>query len=489
MKNKKMKNLQLEKIRNLISENKIKIAFKKMLAISSEINNDIYKDVIGLSAQYTNWDKQETNGVGAKPEERNRIVNGLIKTIEVSEIEISKLIEEAEDAEQKGNYHVAVANVERVLIIVEDETLRDYKVNLAENILAKSPPIAPKEEKFSFFWAFITTALLTCIFPILIYKRNPNALDIPYIINLVLQISLLTCMVFYTIKPRVNVNKFLQQADDFIREKFNNRVDYLKWFSERANESIKQFGVWWRLLGFSFLALYVLYYFQVCVKGFGGIFLPPNFQEYVDVFINGSEAFFLFVLYRIITDDTIKPSPDKDKIFDQDLNIQAELGILAFALVLFILGNLTYYGTDNYGVFSLISRTISGAIVAVGLCLVIGRLDSKFIEPKKWELWLLYLYAAIQLLFTLFDPSLFKAALSKSGKIFTELENEAIKEYFHVVKIWVLYFILFLKGFFIYFVINIHRRNELFYYLLLGSKLNDEIKEGKKVNKSVLTKK
>lgn len=483
-----MKNLQLERIRSLIAENKIKEAFKRMLAISSEINNELYKDIIGLSAQYRNWDSQETIGVGVKPEERNRIVNGLLKTIENSEIEINKLIKEAEEAEQKGDYHVAVANVEKVLIIVEDENLREYKASLTENILAKSPPVAPKVEKFSFFWAFVTTALLTCILPLFIYNRNPDKLDIPYIINLVFQISLLACMVLYTIKPRINVNKFIQDADDFIREKFNNRIDYLKWFSERANESIKQFGVWWRLLGFSFLALYVLYYFQACVEGFGGAFLPENFEEYVDVFINGSEAFFLFVLYRIITDDTIKPSPEKEKIFDQDLNFQAELGVLVFALVLFIFGNLIYSDTDNYGVFSLISRTISGAVVAVGLCLVIGRLDSKFIEPERWELWLLYLYAAIQLLFTLFDPSLFKAALSKSGIIFSETANKAIVEYFQVVKMWVLYFILVLKGFFIYFVINIHRRNELFYYLLLGSKLNDEIKEGKKVNKSVLTK-
>lgn len=307
-------------------------------------------------------------------------------------------------------------------------------------------------------------------------------------LNLVFQISLLTCMVLYKIKPKVNVDKFIQDADDFIRGKFGNRIDYLKWFSERANESIKQFGKWWRYLGISFLGLYVLYYFQACVEGFGGKFLPVNFEEYVDVVINGSEAFFLFVLYRIITDDTVKASPDKNKMFDQDLNVQAEFGVLTITLFLFIVGNLIYSGNDNYGVFSLISRTISGALVAVGLCLVIGRLDSKFIEPRKWELWILYLYAAIQLLFTLFDPSLFKAALSKTGKTFGTDEDRAIIEYFGVVKMWVLYFILVLKGFFIYFVIKIHKNNELFYYLLLGSKLNDEIKHGKIKNKAVKTK-
>ena len=483
-----MKNLKLEKVRTLIANDKIDEAIKQMLAIASEINNTLYKDAISLSARFKKWDKRDSIIGDAEDKERNRIVDGLLRTVDNSEEEINQLILEAEEAEKEGNYRVAISNVERVLVIVEDESLRDYKVSLTENILEKAPVTTPKEDNFSFFWVFVTTSVLTSILPVIIYFQiKPNDFSIPYMLNLVFQISLLTCMVLYKIKPKVNVDKFIQDADDFIRGKFGNRIDYLKWFSERANESIKQFGKWWRYLGISFLGLYVLYYFQACVEGFGGKFLPINFEEYVDVVINGSEAFFLFVLYRIVTDDTVKASPDKNKMFDQDLNVQAEFGVLTIALFLFIVGNLIYSGTDNYGVFSLISRTISGALVAVGLCLVIGRLDSKFIEPRKWELWILYLYAAIQLLFTLFDPSLFKAALSKTGKTFGTDEDRAIIEYFGIVKMWVLYFILVLKGFFIYFVIKIHKNNELFYYLLLGSKLNDEIKHGKIKNKAVKT--
>lgn len=139
-------------------------------------------------------------------------------------------------------------------------------------------------------------------------------------------------------------------------------------------------------------------------------------------------------------------------------------------------------GSDGlaYGIFSLTSRTISGALVAVCLGLIIGRLDSKFINPKKWELWLLYLYASIQLLFTLFDPELFKAAIARD---FTTVEKVAVESYFEFVKTIVLYFILFLKTFFIFFVIKIYKRDMLFEYFLLGSKLNDEIKNANKSSK------
>lgn len=47
------------------------------------------------------------------------------------------------------------------------------------------------------------------------------------------------------------------------------------------------------------------------------------------------------------------------------------------------------------GVFFLISRIISGVLVVVGFCLVIGWLDSKFIEFVKWEFWILYFYVVI----------------------------------------------------------------------------------------------
>lgn len=147
-----MKNLKLEKVRTLIANDKIDEAIKQMLAIASEINNTLYKDAISLSARFKKWDKRDSIIGDAEDKERNRIVDGLLRTVDNSEEEINQLILEAEEAEKEGNYRVAISNVERVLVIVEDESLRDYKVSLTENILEKAPVTTPKEDNFSFFW-------------------------------------------------------------------------------------------------------------------------------------------------------------------------------------------------------------------------------------------------------------------------------------------------------------------------------------------------
>ena len=299
-------------------------------------------------------------------------------------------------------------------------------------------------------------------------------------------------MVFYKIKPQIVVDDFIKKSSERFRKKIGSKINDLKWFSERANEAIKQFGIWWRLLGFSYLSLYVLYYFywilDISNNGFKGsdyYFLFDKADDFVDVIINGSEGFFLFILYRIVTENTLKPSPSRETFFEEDLNYQKELGIATVLLFAFFVISFVFIYTPeishNYDLFSLISRTISGTVVAIGLCLVIGRLDSKFVDPKEWELILLYSYAAIQLLFTLFDPTLILDVVRQINQtsVVSEENKEFINSYVGNIKMIVLYFILFLKGYFIYFIINIHRKNELFYYFLLGSKLMTKLQRKK----------
>lgn len=475
-----MKKIYLKEITDLISENKIVEAISKLLDLSIEFRG-FYNEVNLLSNQFHKWEEDYRVGLNPPLEDRNRIIKGLLGVTTEIENELNKMVEKAVMAEKKGNERGAKNIVEKVIGLVENENLRDYKSKLNEKLLKKTVPVPSKVEDFSLIGTFIITVLVI-IFPFVFLGYKPKFnLDLAYFINLILQISLLTWMVLYSIKPQIVVDDFIQGADDYIWKKFNNEFDELKWFSGRANEAIKQFGIWWRRLGFSYLALYGLYYFSWILVTKELNFLPANFEDYVDVIVNGSEGFFLFIIYRIVTDDTIKPSASKDNPFEEDLNIRNEFYTAVVLICLFLLGSFIYmHNPYQYGIFTLISRTFSGTIVAVGLGLVIGRLDSKFIEAKKWELMILYAYAAIQLLFTLFDKSLFEYVTPSD-------RNIAVKDNVVYIKTIVLYFILFLKFFFIYFVIKTHRSNELFYYFLLGSKLNDEIKEGKE--KSIMKRK
>ena len=122
-------------------------------------------------------------------------------------------------------------------------------------------------------------------------------------------------MVFYKIKPQIVVDDFIKKAPENIRNKFESKINDLKWFSERANEAIKQFGIWWRLLGFSYLSLYVLYYFYWILDfriwtininlALCGINQPTQRRAVFDVFFHFFLQFFERVGFRAEFDDEI----------------------------------------------------------------------------------------------------------------------------------------------------------------------------------------
>ncbi|MVM31187.1 hypothetical protein GO755_14185 [Spirosoma sp. HMF4905] len=486
--------MYLHKVRGLIAENRIQEAIKQVISITGEVNIDLHDDIISLSAQFEYWNRQQPITINnSTTEERAIFIENLLKIVNKVELEIDNMVALSREYQNNKNYHGAIIIIDKLLLIVEDESLRDLKAELSDSIISRTTTVSQRKEDFSFFWTFLMSLLLFSIPIGYFIIQDPTRFNLMYVLNIVLQISTLICMVLYPIIPRLVIDSFIKNADVYIRNKFDNRVDTLTWFSERANTSIWQFGKWWKRLGLSYLALYTLYYINWCVKMIY-IDFPDEFKNFTDVIVNGSEGFFLVVLYRIVTDDTIKPSSRIENTFEEDLNYQMELGVAVIALFIFTIGSFYIFINPKnieFGFFALISRTISGAVVSVGLCLFIGRLDSKFIEPKKWELWLLYLYAAIQLLFTLFDPALFKAVLGSdniniigsnikinndlSKKIGESIINRSTA-FIEAITIYVLYFILLLKVFFIYFIINIYRNNRLFYFFLLGSKLNDEIK-------------
>lgn len=492
-----MNKIKLEKIRELIGESKIDEAIDEFRVLASQLDGELYNISTILKSDYSDWNNKRIKGLNHTSEDINRIKNNLLDAVTISEEKLSRLADDADIARNEGDYHRAIDLINKILIIVDNKELRDIKLQLGENLFDDPSPTIPKIEKFSFIWTFITVTLISSLVPTFLYfnylKSKPTFLyQILYIINLIFQIALLMCMVLYKIKPLIVVDEFIKKAPENIRIKFESKINELKWFSERANEAIKQFGIWWRLLGLSYLSLYVLYYFywilDVTYNGFKNSQYHSFFDkadDFVDVIINGSEGFFLFILYRIVTENTLKPSPSRETFFEEDLNYQKELGIATVLLfAFFVISFVFIYTPDiyhNYGLFSLVSRTISGTVVSIGLCLVVGRLDSKFVDPKEWQLILLYSYAAIQLLFTLFDPTLILDVVRQINQtpVISEENLDFINSYVGNIKMIVLYCILFLKGYFIYFIINIHRKHELFYYFLLGSKLNDEIAKGR----------
>ena len=482
-----MTEIKLEKIFQFIGDGKILEAFSAFEVLVAQLDTDLYNTAIILKSQFSSWDDQRIHGQNPLNEEKNRIIRGLTEIITKSESLINTIIKGAKKDEDNGNYYDAISKIEKILVIIESNELRGYKTKLSDSLLSKTSSHTDVETseltvKSPFRLPIIVISLLILATPILaqFFNSEMTQIKLLYGTNLVLHLTLLFITLLYTIKPQIDVDDYIKNTTEYIRHRFDNNTISLKLFAERANETIKQFGVWWRWLIVSFLVLYVFYYLISLAPFFGQQSNTDELEVFLDVIFNAIEGFILFIIYRILTDDTIKSSSSKNKVFQEDLNIEYEIMFFVIFAFLFIVGyfGVRFQGEQNLlGGFSLIFRTLSSVIVAVGLCLVIGRLDSKFIEPKKWQLIILYCYAAIQPLFALFDKDLFIFVGGLLQNTTTEEIIKTVKNNVFEIKVIVLYLILLLKFYFISFILNMYKKNDLFKYFLLGSKLNDEIKK------------
>ncbi len=379
---------------------------------------------------------------------------------------------------------------------IQDITLMIDNEDVESQVIDLTAPFAlPKRKKKRFSilnslsaWLMIAVFVIT----ILMWGKLESGLDKSYVLNLIIHIGIILLMINWTIRPKIHEAEFRGKfaKDTLLFRVFDNNFELYKFYN-RANVAISQFGTWWRGLGFSFLALYVYYFFaQYMMESYPNSNIANFFGEYkhhFDIVINGSEIFFLYIIFKLLTDRTLIESYDLKQglHFTKTVNWKSPLKvILAITFVFIVFGIIIKTNTENavLGIdlkeLMLVGRITSSAFVAVSLSLIVGRLDSKFIGANKFWYMALYLYAAIQVLFILFD----KDALSVlTGK--TPVDEAKYVQ----VTTWTLYIILVLKMIFIAFVYLIHHSNRLFYYFLLGSKINDFISEGIDLNPWVVS--
>jgi len=301
-------------------------------------------------------------------------------------------------------------------------------------------------------------------------------------------------MITNKIVPTIGFNKFerMRKSDDYLKRIFQNNVFDMYKYYLRATSAIKQFSIWWKWLGISFLMLY-LFYFLIEIAKLNHRTVIVQVEHSFDIAFNTFEAFILYIIYKLLTDKTLQESYDikGGAHFVNMVKWKKPLIILIFFLLTYVvLYQTIYFPNNNFfgddikivkGLFHLFARLLSGLLVALSLCMVIGRLDSKFIAAKGYKLGLLYLYAALQVLFILFDKNIVENLLFYDEVV----QLNTLEDKFKTVKLIVLYPILILKLVFILFVYDINKRNFLFYYFLLGSKLNDNITSGKIGNEFV----
>ena len=93
----------------------------------------------------------------------------LMELTDGAEKKLSMMADEADIAENDGDYHRAIDLINKILVIVDNKKLRDAKLRLGENLLDEPSPATAKIEKFSFIWTFITVTLIASLIPTFFY--------------------------------------------------------------------------------------------------------------------------------------------------------------------------------------------------------------------------------------------------------------------------------------------------------------------------------
>ena len=118
---------------------------------------------------------------------------------------------------------------------------------------------------------------------------------------------------------------------------------------------------------------------------------------------------------------------------------------------------LNFQGSIDRSALKFTFRMLSGILAGGITAQLVGRIDSKLINPPSWVLFCLYSYAAIQVTFAFFE---IKAIANFTGP------SKTVEELFSVLTAFMLCLALFFKGILSLLVLWAIRSRRLFYYFL-----------------------
>lgn len=170
-------------------------------------------------------------------------------------------------------------------------------------------------------------------------------------------------------------------------------------FFHRMDISLKQFYYSWIVVWGIWLLMYLLKFvfnlFDNFNLTFGALDSTANIVENT---LNLLNSFAMFFIYMVITFSTVKASTD-----DGDCK-QTHLGVV----FLFLIGTLCL-GADIVGLYTPFDyvnlqftiRLFIGIIASLSMMMVLGRLNSSYLDLPQRLILSLYVYAAIQMLYPL----------------------------------------------------------------------------------------
>lgn len=166
-------------------------------------------------------------------------------------------------------------------------------------------------------------------------------------------------------------------------------------FFHRMEVSIKQFYYSWIVVWCVWLLLYI---WKLFVPLMGNGEFTCRFSYFMENILNLLNSFAMFFIYMVISFSTVRVSTN-----DGDCK-QMHIGVIC----LIVIGALCFgtdfiglYTNENYVSLQFAIRLVIGMIASLSMMVVLGRLNSSYLDIPQWLILSLYVYAAIQMLYPL----------------------------------------------------------------------------------------
>ncbi|MDN5215122.1 hypothetical protein QQ020_23780 [Fulvivirgaceae bacterium BMA12] len=281
-------------------------------------------------------------------------------------------------------------------------------------------------------------------------------------LHLILIISALRWKITKPIKFNEVELNFYNQQRYLTFLKSNNDEPRMEFYFEKANENVFRFLKYWKKIWISWLGLYfvvilayIIYHYSTSDIKNLSIILSGFLQN---LFNNLSSLYFLICFIVLSSYGYSAVRKNKPKGLTKITLTFISITLIEF-LVRLILSPVFIREYTSISLYlleenpldelNLLFSIISGLIAVVSIALVVGRLESKFINSPLWIIIMLYCYAGLQVFIRDFqvDPSGY-------------------------LMIWVMYSALFLKTIFLIYAFWLVNTKRLFFYFLAINRLH-----------------
>ena len=166
-------------------------------------------------------------------------------------------------------------------------------------------------------------------------------------------------------------------------------------FFHRMEVSIKQFYYSWIVVWCIWLLMYI---WKLLVPLMGDGEFLNKFTCFMENILNLLNSFAMFFIYMVITFSTVKASTDDGNCKQMHIGVICLIVIGALCIGADLIG---LYTNNNYANLQFAIRLIIGMIASLSMMVVLGRLNSSYLDIPQWLILSLYIYAAIQMLYPL----------------------------------------------------------------------------------------